>query len=89
MNIIANILSSTKQIKLIRKKEFVATTFNLKDKTFIIYVISFINLNLSKEVYSFCQIQIASLKVNKVFIVILFKYTDFTNIYVSDFVVKL
>ena len=34
-----------KQVKLVRKKEFVAPTLNLRHKIFIIYIISFNNLS--------------------------------------------
>ena len=74
-----------RQIKLIRKKKFIATPFNLKDEAFIIYII-FFSLNLS--IYLLCIAQIALLKADEAYKAILFKYDYFANIFSSNFIVS-
>lgn len=37
------------RIKLVRKKEFEATNFNLKKDIFIVYKVNFVNYNLNMD----------------------------------------
>lgn len=58
---IAEILLITRWIKLIEMKEFVATTLDLENKTFVVHIAS---ISLNSDIYSFRKSQIASLKVD-------------------------
>ena len=40
MYTIAKVLPTTRQVKLIRKKEFATVAFDLEDKVFVVYVTS-------------------------------------------------
>lgn len=48
---ITKTLITTKQVKLIEKKEFIATASDLDDETFIMYVTFLISSNLDVEVH--------------------------------------
>ena len=72
-----------RQVKLIKKKEFIVTALDLKNKAFIIHVASISkdsHINLSHKA------QIASLKDDKAFFFILSKYTDFIDVFSIDLV---
>ena len=58
---IAEILLITRWIELIEKKEFVATTLDIENKTFVNHIAS---ISLNSDIYSFRKAQIASLKVD-------------------------
>lgn len=45
-------MPTTKSVELIRKKEFIAVDLALKDKTFVIYVVSIASLDL---MYLLCK----------------------------------
>lgn len=82
--------SITKQVKLIEKKEFVIIIFDPEDQTFIIYIMSLINFNIyNSNIYSFCKVQIVSLKANKTSIVIFSKNVDFIDIFSLKLIAKL
>ena len=83
---IAKILSTSKQIELIRKKEFVTTAPDLKEKAFIVYV-TFISKK--SDVYQALKVQITSLKVNETSNFISSKNTDFVDIISKELAVKL
>lgn len=77
-----------KYVKLVEKKEFVATVLDLDNETFIVYIAFFASSNQSIDNHFFYRVQIASLIVDEIAIVVLFKYADFVNIFSLDFVVK-
>lgn len=66
--IIAKPFFTTKQIKLIRKKKFVAAVFYPKEEMFVVHI-QFIAI--FNEIYPFSKDSIASLKINEVFIIVL------------------
>lgn len=51
----AKTLSTSRWVKLVRKKEFIVVAFNLDNKIFIVYIAFFTNINLGLEVYLFCK----------------------------------
>ncbi len=58
-------LSITKRIKLIGKKEFIAATLDPDYKVFVIYIAAFnINFNIGDEIHPLKSAQIAYLKEN-------------------------
>lgn len=50
---IVKVLSSTKQVELVRKNNFIASFLDLDDKIFIVYIAFLTSSNLSLEVYLF------------------------------------
>lgn len=76
---------TTKQVELGRKKKFVAVFFNLDNKIFIIYIAFLTNTTI----HPFYTAQIALLILDKVFIVVLSKYTDFAIIFSLNLAAKL
>lgn len=70
---------TTRKIKIINKKKFLATALNKKDKTFVVYMATFsINFNI----YAFWQAEIFLLEIEKV--TISSKYTDYINVFSLD-----
>lgn len=68
---------------------FEVVILNLKDKTFIVYVISFTSFNIhNSNIHHFYKAQIISLKVNKTFTAIFSKYVNFVDIFSLDLIVK-
>lgn len=57
MYTIIEALPTTKRVELIEKKEFVTTTLNSDDETFIIYISSF--TIFYQNIYPFCRVQVA------------------------------
>lgn len=65
MYTIPEAFSITRWVKLIGKKEFVATVFDPNNKIFVVYIAFLASSNLSLEVYPFCQVQVAFFKADK------------------------
>lgn len=65
--------------------EFAAATLNKEDKTFVIHMITLSILDLN--IYLSWQTQLSLLNVKKV--IILSKYTDYTNVFSLDSTAKL
>ena len=85
---------TTKHIDQVRKKEFVAAALDLKNKTFVVYVMSlgsaaFFSSNPLDVVYSFCRSQIASLITKEIFTKIPDKYAKFADVFSLDLASKL
>lgn len=72
-------------MELVRKKEFVPISHDLKDKAFIIHIIFLVNSNI----YPFYRVQIALLKANKALITIFPEYSNFANNFSPQLVTKL
>lgn len=70
--------SITRQVKLIRKKEFLAATLDPKDEIFFIYVAFF---TISDEIYFSYTAQIALLKFDKTSTTISPKYFNFVDVF--------
>ena len=88
---IEEVFSTIKQVKLVRKKEFVAAAFDSGHEAFVVYVASLespsnnqkYNLHLS------CKAQIAALIANKAPTSIPTEYSDFVNIFFLKLASKL
>lgn len=75
-------------MELIEKNKFVAATFDENTKTFVIYVAT-LSVALTMQVYPFRQTQVGLLLVNKAFIKILSKYSNYTDVFLFNLVVEL
>lgn len=71
---------------MIKKKKFATATFDLKDKAFVIHIVS---ISLYLDIYLSNKVLIASLKADEVSTSILSEYADFANIFFKDLVVEL
>lgn len=87
MYIIVQALLTTKWVKLIEKKEFVAATFNSNTKTFIKYVPFVTSADLN--IHLFYRVQVALIILDKAFTVIPSEYGDFAIIIFLNFEAKL
>lgn len=76
-------LFTTKIIELVGKKEFIATILNPKDEALLIHITSILSISLDL-VHPFYKVQILFLKADKASIAILFKYTDFMDVFSPD-----
>ena len=76
----------TKQVELIRKKEFTIVALNLENETFIIHVAS---ISLDSDVHLIQRAQIVLLKINKACISIFSKYANFVDIFSKNLAAKL
>lgn len=83
--IIIRTFLTIKQVELVRKKEFTTTAFDLDNKILIIHIVFLANSNI----YLFFKAQVALLIKDEAFIVILFKYADFIDIFSFDLAAKL
>lgn len=83
---ITEALPTTRQIELIRKKEFVTTAFDPEDEIFVVHLVFFVSSN---DVYLFYRVQIVSLKIDEVLITVPTKYSDFANIFSPGLAVEL
>ena len=72
---------------MIEKKEFAVIVFDPEYKNFII-CIAILNINLNNNMYLLKKAQIAHLNVNKVFIKVFSKYTNFANIFSPKLAIK-
>ena len=77
---IEDILPTTKQVKLIGKKEFAIIAFNLQPKTFIVHVTT-LSVDLSDEVHPLKKAQMAHLKADEASTKVLNKYTEFVDVF--------
>ncbi len=83
-----NVLTTTRQIELIGKKEFTVEALNLEHKAFVIYVVAF-SLDLGDEVYPLKKTQISYLKVDKAPTKVPSEYTDFVDVFSPKLAVEL
>ncbi len=86
--IIKNILPITKKIELIGKKEFAATTFDLKYKAFIVHIAT-VNIDSGDEVYPSKRAWIVYLKADEAFTEISSKYANFADVFSPKLTVEL
>ena len=66
-----------KKIKLINKKKFIIVIINLENKTFVLYMIA-LNIKIFYLLYN-----------KKFIIIIIIKYSNFINLFLSKFIIKL
>ena len=79
---------TTKQVELIRKKEFAVTALNLGYKAFIVHVAA-LSIDPDDEIYPSRRAQIAHLKLDEAPTKVLSKCTDFANIFSPKLAVEL
>ena len=77
-----DVLLTTRQVELMKKKEFIVATFNTEHKAFIVHIAAF-SINSSDEMYPSKKAQIAYIKVDEALTKVSSKYADFTNIFLS------
>lgn len=80
--------SNTRQIKLIRKKDFATALLDPEDKNFVIYV-AFLTISNINKVYPFQRAQIVSFQVNKASTIIFLEYFNYGDIFFPKLVVEL
>ena len=83
-----DVLPTTRQIKLIEKKEFAAVTLDPEHEAFIIHIAAF-SIDLGDEVHSLRRAQIAHLKMDKAPFEVPSKYADFADIFFPKLAVEL
>lgn len=70
-----------------QSKEFAIAVSNLKEEVFIVYIFSLAILDIN--IYLSPRVQIAFFLANKALIDVLSLYTNYTNIFLSELIVKL
>lgn len=85
MYTITKIAFTTRQVELVRKKEFAAVALNLNNNIFIVHVTSID----SSDVHPSFGAQIALLKVDEALTAVLLEYVDFANVISLDLVAEL
>ena len=84
---------TTKHVKLIGKKKFATVAFDLKYKTFIVYIASFISVTFLSSpllnIHLFYRSQIARLIAEKTPTKVFNKYVNFANIFSLKLMSKL
>ncbi len=78
-------MPTTRQIELIRKKEFATAVFDPEDEAFVVHITA---IGPDSNIYSSHKAQIAFLKVTQALTSILSKYTDFANVFSENLAVK-
>lgn len=79
-------MPNIRQIKLIGKKKPRATVPDLEDETFVVYIVFF---SSNSSVQPCGKVYIALSKINETLILVLFKYTDFGNVFSPNLIAKL
>ncbi len=77
---IGDVLPTTRQVKLIGKKEFAATALDPEHKVFAVYIAT-LSVDSGDEVYPSRRTQIAHLKADEAPTKVPSKYADFANIF--------
>lgn len=75
----------TRQVKLIKEKEFVVVALDRDDEIFVIYVLSLIGY----DIHLFHWASIVSLKTNEISIAVPTQYTDFVDVSSPELAAKL
>ncbi len=83
-----DILSTTWQVELIEKKEFVVVALTLEHEAFVVHVAA-LNVNLGDEVHPSKRALIAHLKVDEASFEVPSKYVNFPDVFAPKLVVKL
>ena len=83
-----DVFSTTKQDKLIEKKEFAAVALDSEPETFIVHVAA-LNVDPGDEVHPLKRAQIAHLKADEIPTKVPSKYTDFADVFSPKLAAKL
>ena len=86
---IEELFPTSKQVKLVEKKEFAAASLNLGHKIFVIHIASFASLSQEDNIHPFRRMQIAVLVANEAPTSIPIEYSDFTDIFSPKLASKL
>ena len=79
---------TTKQVKLIEKKEFAVAVFDLEHETFVVYITT-LSVDLRDQMHLSKKAQIAHLKADEAPIEMLSKYADFADVFSLKLATKL
>ncbi len=85
---IGDVLPTTRQVKLIGKKEFVVVALDLEYETFIVHVAA-LNVDSGDEVHPLKKAQIAHLKADEVPTEVPSEYADFADVFSPKLAVEL
>ena len=77
-------LPTTKQVKLVGKKEFAAAAFDPEQETFVVHIVSLENPSQKSNVHTFCRAQIAALVANEAPTLIPTEYSDFADVFSTE-----
>ena len=86
---IAETLPMTKKVKLINKKEFTAAALNVNSKTFVMHIVALDIEGTNMAIHPFWAAQIRLLKANKALTTVSTKYSDYTNVFLSELAAEL
>ena len=75
-----DVLPTTRQVELIGKKKFAATSFDPEHKTFIVHIAA-LSVNPDDEVHPSKKAQIAYLKVDETLTKVPSEYADFADVF--------
>ena len=75
-----DVLSTTKQVKLIEKKKFATAVLDPEHEAFVVHVAS-LSIDLSDEVHPLKRAEIAYLKADETSIEVPSEYADFANVF--------
>ena len=84
--IAAEALPMTRKVEIIDKKEFAAAALNVHEETFVVYLAALAKPK-TMPIHLFCHAQVTTLTSNETGIPA--KYSDFFNVFSSDFVAEL
>ena len=86
---IEEVLPTTKQVELVKKKEFAAAAFDSEYETFVVHVDSLESLSQESDVHPSCRAQIAALVTNEAPTSIPTKYSNFADVFSPKLASKL
>lgn len=81
------VVSTTKKVELINKKKFAIKELDIDNKTFVVYITALDTKFL--YIHNFWVAQIWLLKVKEALTLIPAKYSDYTDIFLSEFTVEI
>ena len=85
---IGNVLLTTRQVELIRKKEFAVAVLDPEHKVFDVYMAA-LNVDLGDKVDPSRKTQIVYLKADEALTKVSSKYTDFTDVFLLKLAAEL
>ena len=79
---------TTRQVKLIGKKEFAAAVLDSEHEAFVVHI-SALRVDIDNEIYFLRKASIAQLKIDEALTKVPSKYTNFVNVFSSKLAVEL
>ncbi len=83
-----NVLLTTRQVKLIGRKEFVVAALDLEYKAFVIHIAA-LNVDSGDKMHLLKKAQIAYLKADEAYTKVLSKYANFADVFSPKLAVEL